>query len=105
MEMLRGCLILKLRQSEIPITNISFQQDGETSHTALASMTVLRKVFPGKLISRFDNVPCGLLDLQTSRRVTAVDDSGIVESKIFFILKPRTIPEFKKCISLLLFFR
>lgn len=56
-EKLRDYLIPKLRQLGIDITNIWFQQDGTTTHTAFASMAVLRELFPGMLILRFGDVP------------------------------------------------
>ena len=34
-----------------------FQQDGATVHTANESMTIVRNMFPGHLISRFGDVP------------------------------------------------
>jgi len=34
-----------------------FQQDGATAHTANESMTIVRNMFPGDLISRFGDVP------------------------------------------------
>lgn len=34
-----------------------FQQDGATAHTAIITMTVLRNLFPGRLISRFGDIP------------------------------------------------
>ena len=34
-----------------------FQQDGATAHTAKESMTIVRNMFPGYLISRFGDVP------------------------------------------------
>ena len=34
-----------------------FQQDGATAHTANESMTIVRNMFPGHLISRFGDVP------------------------------------------------
>jgi hypothetical protein len=34
-----------------------FQQDGATAHTANGSMTIVRKMFSGHLISRFGDVP------------------------------------------------
>lgn len=57
MKMVRGYLIPKLHQLEIDIMNILFQQNGETSHTALFSIAVLREMFPKKFISRFGDVP------------------------------------------------
>lgn len=56
-KMVRGYLIPKLRQLEIDITNILFQQNGETSHSALSSISVLREMFHKKFISRFGDVP------------------------------------------------
>jgi len=34
-----------------------FQQDGATAHTANESMTIVRNMFPGYLISRLGDVP------------------------------------------------
>ena len=34
-----------------------FQQDGSTAHTANESMTIVRNMIPGHLISRFGDVP------------------------------------------------
>lgn len=34
-----------------------FQQDGATAHTARYSMNVLREIFPGRLISRYGDIP------------------------------------------------
>ena len=34
-----------------------FQQDGATAHTAKKSITIVRNVFPGHLISRFGDLP------------------------------------------------
>lgn len=56
-KMVRGYLIPKLRQLEIDITNILFQQNGKNSHNALSSIAVLREMFPKKFISRFGDVP------------------------------------------------
>ena len=45
----------ELRRRPINTRNVYFQQDGATAH---APMNVLRNMFPGRLISRFGNVPC-----------------------------------------------
>jgi len=37
--------------------NVWFQQDGATAHTANESMTIVRNMFPGHLISLFGDVP------------------------------------------------
>ena len=37
--------------------NLWFQQDGATPHTAREAMAKLRTAFPGRLISRFGDVP------------------------------------------------
>lgn len=37
--------------------DVWFQQDGATAHTARVSMTLLRNLFPGHVISRFGDVP------------------------------------------------
>jgi hypothetical protein len=34
-----------------------FQQDGATAHTAKASMTAVRQMFPQHVVSRFGDVP------------------------------------------------
>jgi len=34
-----------------------FQQDGATAHTVNESMTIVRNMFPGHLISRFGDLP------------------------------------------------
>lgn len=55
--MLETFLKPELRRRRIPLKRVWFQQDGATSHTANTSMTVLRRMFPGRIISRFGNVP------------------------------------------------
>ena len=37
--------------------NLWFLQDGETPHTARETMAIQRAAFPGRLISRFNDVP------------------------------------------------
>ena len=36
-----------------------FQQDGATPHTSIETMAIIRATFPGRLISRFGDVPYG----------------------------------------------
>ena len=38
-------------------SNMWFQQDGETAHTARKSIQFLKTLFQNRLISRFSNVP------------------------------------------------
>jgi len=37
--------------------NVYFQQDGATPHTTRLSMDVVRRMFPGRVISRFGDIP------------------------------------------------
>jgi len=48
----RPILKPELRCRRVCVRKVWFQQDGATSYTARASMEVLRKQFPGRLISR-----------------------------------------------------
>lgn len=95
-EMLRGFLVPQLRLLGIDMTETWFQQDGATCHTALDSMAVLRELFPGKLISRFGDVPWSA----RSPDLTSCDCWlwGYLKSKVF-ASKPQTIPELKQCIQ------
>ena len=54
MDMLQSFLIPELRARQLD--NIWFQQDGATAHTARATMTLLRELFPNRLISRFGDL-------------------------------------------------
>ena len=70
-----------------------FQQDGATAHTARTSMTVLRTMFPGRLISRFGDItwPARSPDL-------AVPDYflwGYVKSKVYET-RPANIDDLKQ---------
>ena len=42
---------------DLNMQNLWFQQDGATPHTARETMAILRAAFPGRLISRFGDVP------------------------------------------------
>ena len=52
--MLNNFLRPELRRRRINMRNVYFQQDGATVH---APMNVLQNMFPGRLISRFGDVP------------------------------------------------
>ena len=48
----------KLPQLEdLDMQKLWFQQDGATPHTSRETMKILRAAFPGRLISRFSDVP------------------------------------------------
>ena len=56
-EMLRNFLRPQLRSLRVNMEEIWFQQDVATDHTARASMTVVRQMFPQQVVSRFGDVP------------------------------------------------
>uniref|UniRef100_A0A8D9EM93 Transposase n=1 Tax=Cacopsylla melanoneura TaxID=428564 RepID=A0A8D9EM93_9HEMI len=41
---------------ELGLENMWFQQDGATTHTARATIDLLKQAFPGRLISRFGDI-------------------------------------------------
>ena len=45
------------RQRVHNMQNVYFQQDGATPHTARLSMDVVRRMFPGRVFSRFRDIP------------------------------------------------
>ena len=53
--MLQDLFILRLQGLPVNKTTY-FQQDGATSHTAKIAMSILRPLFPGHLISRYDDI-------------------------------------------------
>lgn len=55
--MLNTFFIPELRNRGIDFQNVLFQQDGATAHTARATMAVLRNLFPGRIVSRFGDIP------------------------------------------------
>jgi len=55
--MLRNFCEPELRRRGIDSSSVCFQQDGATAHTARASMSVLREMFPQHVISRAGDVP------------------------------------------------
>ena len=73
-----------------------FQHDGARAHTARASMSVLREMFPQHVISRGGDVPWAA----RSPDLSACDYFlwGYLKSRVF-ISKPRTIAELKQSIK------
>jgi hypothetical protein len=55
--MLNTFLHPQLRKRRLRMQNVYFQQDGATPHTAHGSMDVVRRMFPGRVISRFGDIP------------------------------------------------
>ena len=68
-EMLRNFLRLHLRSLRVNMEEMWFQQDGVTAHTARASMTVVRQMFPQHVVSRFGDVPWPPPDLSQIKSV------------------------------------
>ncbi|PNF21793.1 hypothetical protein B7P43_G08455 [Cryptotermes secundus] len=56
MAMLCKFLLPELQRCRIDLTTVWFQQDGATCHTSRESMALLRKHFPGHLISKHGDV-------------------------------------------------
>jgi hypothetical protein len=92
-EMLRNFCDPELRRRGIDLSSVWFQQDGATAHTARASMSVLREMFPQHDISRGGDIPC----LTRSHDLSACDYFlwGYLKSKVF-ISKPKTTKELKE---------
>jgi len=55
--MLRNFLRPQLGSLRVNMEEMWFQQDGATAHTAKASMTVVRPMFPQHVVSGFGGVP------------------------------------------------
>ena len=72
-----------------------FQKDGATAHTANESMTTVRNMFPGHLISRFGDVPWP----PRSPSLSTCDFFlwGYLKSR-FYTHKPRTLNDLKEAI-------
>jgi hypothetical protein len=85
----------ELRKRGIDIQNVWFQQDGATAHTAAASMTVLRTLFPHRIISRFGDLawPPRSPDLSTCDFFLW----GYLKARVYQT-KPRTLDELKDSI-------
>jgi len=94
--MLRNFCETELLRRGIDLSSVWFQQDGETAHTARASMSVLREMFPQHVISRGDDVPWPA----RSPDLSACDYFlwRYLKSRVF-ISKPRTITELKQIIK------
>jgi len=90
--MLRNFLRPKLRSLRVNMEKMWFQQDGATAHTARASMTFIRQMFPQHVVSRFGDVPWP----PRSPDLSACDFFlwGYLESKVY-VRKPRTVDDLK----------
>ena len=73
-----------------------FQQDGATAHTANESMTIVRNMFPGHLISRFGDVPWP----PSSPDLSTCDFFFFwgIWNRVFYTHKPRTLNDLKEAI-------
>ena len=94
--MLRNFCEPGLHRRGIKLSSVWFQQDGATAHTARASMSVLREMFPQHVISRGGDVPWPA----RSADLSACDYFlwRYLKSRVF-ISKPRTIAELKQSIT------
>lgn len=94
--MLREFLVPELRRRGLSRCRLYFQQDGATCHTSNESIAEVKRLFPGKVISKRGNVdwpPC-------SPDLSACDFFlwGYLKNKVY-IHKPRTLDELKDAIS------
>jgi len=91
-EMLCNFLRPQLRSLQVNMEEMWFQQDGATAHTAWASMTVVRQMFPQHVVSRFGDVPWP----PRSPDLYACDFFlwGYLKSKVY-VRKPRTVDDLK----------
>jgi hypothetical protein len=94
-QMVNNLFIPELQRRGIDRQLLWFQQDGATAHTARPSMTVLRRLFPYRLISRFGDVPWP----PRSPDLSICDFFlwGYLKSRVYEV-KPRTIEELKEAI-------
>ncbi|CAA9997506.1 unnamed protein product, partial [Nesidiocoris tenuis] len=83
-------------RATVDTDNMWFQQDGATTHTARISLNFLRRIFPGRVISRHGDVPWP----PRSPDLTPSDFFlwGYLKSKVY-VDKPRTIQELKQSIT------
>jgi len=86
----------ELRRRGIDLPSVWFQQDGATAHTARASMSALRKMFPHHVISREGDGtwPARSLDLSACDYFLW----RYLKSRVF-ISKPRTIENLQQSIK------
>jgi len=91
-EMLRKFLRPQLRSLRVNREEMWLQQDGATAHTARASMTVVRQLFPQHVVSRFGDVPWP----PRSPDLPACDFFlwSYLKSKVY-VRKPRTVDDLK----------
>jgi hypothetical protein len=94
--MINNFLEPKLRSRRINNQNVWFQQDGATAHTARTAMSVVRALFPDRLISRCGDVPWP----SRSPDLSMCDFFlwGYVKSRVHEE-KPRTLEELKSAIG------
>ncbi|KAL4107251.1 hypothetical protein QTP88_017631 [Uroleucon formosanum] len=87
---------LRKRRRIINPSNVWFQQDGAPPHTAIATMNVIREMFPGRLISRFGDMHWP----PRSPDLTVCDFFlwGYLKSRVYES-KPRTLDELKDAIK------
>jgi hypothetical protein len=93
--MINTFFIPELRRRRIAINRVWFQQDGATAHTARASMDVIRRLFPNRLVSRFGDIawPPRSPDLSMCDYFLW----GYLKSRVYE-RKPRTLDELKNSI-------
>lgn len=97
LRMLREFLVPELRRRGLSCSRIYFQQDEATCHTSNESIAEVKRLFPGKVISKrgdFDWPPC-------SPDLSSCDFFlwGYLKNMVY-IHKPRTLDELKDAINL-----
>jgi len=90
--MLHNFLRPQLRSLRVNMEEMWFQQDWATTHTARASMTVVRQMFPQHVVSRFGDVPWPPRSPDLSAR--DFFPWGYLKSKVY-VRKPRTVDDLK----------
>ena len=91
-EMLRNFLRPQLQSLRVNMVEMWLQQDGATAHTARASMTVVRQMFPQHVFSRFGDVPWPPRSPDLSACYFFL--WGYLKSKVY-VRKPRTVDDLK----------
>jgi transposase len=95
--MLNNFLRPQLRRRRLHnVEHVYFQQDGATPHTARVSMDVVRRMFPGRVISRFGDIPWP----PRSPDLSSCDFFlwGYLKSCVY-AHKPRTLADLKEAIK------
>lgn len=54
--MINNFFVPQLQEDDIDVSDVWFQQDGATAHTARVSMDTLKALFPRKIISRYGDI-------------------------------------------------